>query len=169
MVMRGIVINRSVGRTQLAVLFVLTLLCIQPMWGALGGSVSGTVSDPKGGAVAGASVTAINTATNIRQTITTNSIGVYLFPELEVGTYDIEVEAKSFRTYRRTNLIVDTDSKLRVDTPLMLGDQRESVTVQATAERVDTVNTQLGEVVNETKIEAVPLNGRSFTDLLALQ
>jgi hypothetical protein len=167
--MKGIVINRSLGRAQLAALFVLMLLSIQPVWGALGGSISGTVSDPNGLAVSGANVTAINAATNVRQTITTNSIGAYVFPELAVGTYEIEVEAKSFRTYHSTNLVVDTDSKLRVDVPLVLGDQRETINVQATAERVDTVNTQLGEVVDETKIEAVPLNGRSFTDLLALQ
>ncbi len=158
-----------VGRSQLAALFVLTLLCIQPMWGTLGGSISGTVNDPNGLAVAGAKVTAINTATNVHQTVTTNSLGVYSFPELEVGTYEVEVEANSFRTYHHIGLVVDTDSKLRVDTPLMLGDQRETITVTAAAERVDTVNTQLGEVVTGTKIVSVPLNGRSFTDLLALQ
>src|ERR1700683_4363954 len=155
MAMKGTVTKRSVGRTQLAVLFVLTLLCIQPMWGALGGSVSGTVSDPNGLAVTGASVTAINTATNVRQTITSNSAGVYSFPELEVGTYEIRVEAKSFRGYHETNLVVDTDSKLRVDAALVLGDQRDSVTVAATAARVDTVDTQLGEVISGSTIVAV--------------
>ena len=152
-----------------AALLLLTLGSFQLVWAGLGGSISGTVTDPNGLAVAGASVTAINTATNVRQTIATNSIGVYSFPELEVGTYQIEVEAKSFSTYRQINLVVDADGKLRVDARLALGDQRENVTVTAAAERVDTVNTQLGEVVSGSKIVSVPLNGRSFTDLLALQ
>ena len=152
-----------------AALLLLTLGSFQLVWAGLGGSISGTVTDPNGLAVAGASVTAINTATNVHQTIATNSIGVYSFPELEVGTYQIEVEAKSFSTYRQINLVVDADGKLRVDARLALGDQRENVTVTAAAERVDTVNTQLGEVVSGSKIVSVPLNGRSFTDLLALQ
>src|ERR1700677_3278933 len=161
--------NRPARRGQFIALCVLALVCLQPLWGALGGSISGTVTDPNGLAVAGAKVTAINTATNVRQTITANSIGVYSFPELPVGNYEIEVEANSFRTYRHTNLVVDTDSKLRVDASLLLGDQRESVTVAAAPVSVDTVNTQLGEVIDGSKIVAVPLNGRSFTDLLALQ
>ncbi len=167
--MRRTVMDRSISRGQMAALLVLMLLCFQPVWASLGGSISGTVSDPHGLAVADASVTAIHTATNVRQTITTNSAGVYSFPDLEVGTYEIQIEAKSFRSYRRTNLVVETDSKLRVDAPLVLGDQRDSVTVAATAARVDTVDTQLGEVITGSTIVAVPLNGRSFTDLLALQ
>ena len=159
----------SVGRGKAAALLLWMLVCLQPVWGGLGGSISGTVTDPNGLAVVGARVTATNTATNVRQTITTNSIGVYSFPELEVGTYQIEVEAKSFRTYRQINLVVDTDSKLRADAALVVGDQRENVTVTAAAVHAETVDTQLGEVINGSTILAVPLNGRSFTDLLALQ
>src|SRR5580698_5989865 len=105
-----------------AALLLLTLGSFQLVWAGLGGSISGTVTDPNGRVVAGARVTAINTATNVRQTINTNSVGVYSFPELEVGTYDVEVEAVSFRTYRQTNVVVDTDGKLRVDPALVLGD-----------------------------------------------
>jgi hypothetical protein len=162
-------IDRSVNTGQVAAAVLLTLLCFRPMWASLGGSISGTVSDPNRLAVVGANVTAINTATNVRQTVTSNSIGVYSFPELEVGTYEIEVEANSFRTYRHTNLVVDADSKLRVDAPLLVGDRRESVAVKAAAVSVEMADTQLGEVISGSKIVAVPLNGRSFTDLLALQ
>ena len=84
-------IDRSVNTGQVAAAVLLTLLCFRPMWASLGGSISGTVSDPNRLAVVGANVTAINTATNVRQTVTSNSIGVYSFPELEVGTYEIEV------------------------------------------------------------------------------
>jgi hypothetical protein len=162
-------IQRRACTAQIAALLALILLCFLPALAGLGGSISGAVTDPNGLAVMGAKVTAINTATNIRQTISTNYLGVYSFPELEVGTYQIEVEAASFRTYRQTNLVVDTDSKLRVDASLVLGDQRDSVTVAAAPVAVDTVNTQLGDVINGNVIVAVPLNGRSFTDLLALQ
>jgi hypothetical protein len=165
-------VRRIVGTfnlTRLTLLLFVFVAGLPSAWAGLGGSLSGTVTDPHGLAVTGAQVAVVNTATQIRQTITTNSAGVYSFPQLEVGTYDLEVEAPAFRTYRQTNLVVDTDSKVRVDATLVLGDQRETVTVAATAERVDTANTQLGDVISEAKIEAVPLNGRSFTDLLALQ
>lgn len=145
------------------------MACLPRAWAGLGGSISGTVTDPKGLTVAGAKVTVVNTATQVRQTVVTNSAGVYSFPQLEVGTYDLAVEAPAFRTYRQTDLVVDTDSKVRVDAALVLGDQRETVTVAASALSVDTANTQLGDVISGTKIDAVPLNGRSFTDLLALQ
>ena len=129
--MKGKSIQRRRSTAQVAALLALMLVPFLPALAGLGGSISGTVTDPNGLAVAGAKVTAINTATNIHQTISTNSIGIYSFPELEVGTYQIEVEAASFRTYRQTNLVVDTDSKLRVDASLVLGDQRDSVTVAA--------------------------------------
>jgi hypothetical protein len=66
-------------------------------------------------------------------------------------------------------LLVDVNSSQRVDIPLQLGDRSETVTVAAAQTRVETTDTQIGEVISGTKITAVPLNGRSFTDLLALQ
>ncbi len=162
-------IRRRECSAQFAGLLALILLCFLPALGGLGGGISGTVTDPNGLVVAGAKVTVANTATQVRQTVTTNTAGAYSFPQLEVGMYDLEVAAPSFRTYRQTNLVVDADGKVRVDAALVLGDQRETVTVAASAERIDTANTQLGDVISETKIDAVPLNGRSFTDLLALQ
>src|SRR3984957_15111633 len=139
------------------------------LWAGAGGSISGTVTDPNGLAVSAAAVTVISTATNIRQSARTDSGGIYSFPELAVGTYDIEVGASGFRAYRRIHLVVDANSALRVDVPLVLGDRSEKITVAASAIHVETVDTQLGEVISGTKITSVPLNGRSFTDLLALQ
>jgi hypothetical protein len=141
----------------------------QALWGGVGGSISGKVLDPRELAMVGVTVTVVNTATNLRSSTQTNSAGSYLFPDLLVGTYDIEVEAKGFRTYRRNHLIVDVNSAQRVDIPLQLGDRSESVSVTAAQTRVETTDTQIGEVIAGSTILAVPLNGRSFTDLLALQ
>jgi hypothetical protein len=145
------------------------LLSCNSLWGGVSGRLSGIVSDPHNLPVSGAKITAINAATNRRQIVTTDPNGFYSFPDLAVGTYDIEVESNGFRTYRSTHLVVDTNSALRLDVPLALGARSEQVTVAASGVRVETVDTQLGEVVSGTKIAAVPLNGRSFTDLLALQ
>src|SRR5579863_3900983 len=167
--MRRTIFARCVPVGCLAGVVWLTLVCSHPLWASLGGGISGIVSDPQSLAVSGASVTAINTATNVGQRVRTDAKGVYSFPELPVGTYDIEVESAGFRTYRRTHLVVDTTSAVRVDVSLVLGDRSEKMTVAASAIRVETVDTQFGEVISGTKIAAVPLNGRSFTDLLALQ
>ncbi|HXM39902.1 MAG TPA: carboxypeptidase-like regulatory domain-containing protein, partial [Bryobacteraceae bacterium] len=145
------------------------LLSCHPVWGGVGGRLSGRVSDPQDLPVSAAKVTAINIATNLRQIVTTDQNGLYSFPDLAVGTYDIEVESTGFRTFRGTHVAVDANSALRLDVPLMLGARSEQLTVTAAGEHVETVDTQLGEVVSGTKIAAVPLNGRSFTDLLALQ
>ncbi len=149
--------------------FFATLLSIHALYGGLGGSISGRVTDPSDLAVSNASVAATNTATNLRQTVKTDSSGVYSFPDLAVGVYDLEVESSSFRTYVSRHLVVDTNSALRLDVQLLLGDHSEKITVVASETRVESVDTQLGEVISGTKISSVPLNGRSFTDLLALQ
>lgn len=148
---------------------VAVLLPAHCLWASLGGTISGRVSDPRGLPVRGASVAAVNTGTHVRLSVATDADGVYSLPNLAVGTYDLEVEVTGFKTYRRTRVVVDANSAIREDIPLVLGDRREQITVAANAVRVETVDTQLGEVVSGQTIEAVPLNGRSFTDLLALQ
>jgi len=156
-------------RAPATALLLSILLSCSTLWGGVGGRLSGIVSDPHNLPVSGAKVTAINTATNLRQIVTSGPNGFYAFPDLAVGTYDIAVESSGFRTFRSTHLVVDANSALRLDVPLVLGERSEQITVTASGTHVETVDTQLGEVVSGTKIAAVPLNGRSFTDLLALQ
>ena len=157
----------SVAARSTIVLY--TLFSFPCLWAAAGGSISGTVSDPNARTVEGATVTAIDSSTNIRRSVRTSPDGIYSFLDLAVGTYNVEVECPGFRTYRRTRLVVDANSALRADVSLTLGEITETVTVAAAVSRIEAVDTQLGEVMAGTKIEAVPLNGRSFTDLLALQ
>jgi Carboxypeptidase regulatory-like domain len=135
----------------------------------VGGSISGTVLDPLGATVPGAQITAINTDTNVHETTTTDLRGAYSLPELPVGTYEIRVEARGFKPYRRTGVVIDATSALLVDVSLVVGGRTDTVTVSNSAVRAETADTQLGEVIRERKVTAVPLNGRSFTDLLALQ
>ena len=157
------------GARGLVAVSVLALIASHRLLGGVAGSISGEVTDPHHLAVAHARVAVINPATNVRQVVTTDARGIYSFPEVAVGTYDVEVESRGFRLYRHIHLIVDANSAVRLDVPLALGDRSEQVTVAANAARVQTIDTQLGEVISGTTITAVPLNGRSFTDLLALQ
>ncbi len=140
-----------------------------PTYAAVGGSISGTVKDPSGAVVPKATVTATNTETGVRQVVTTNGTGAYSFPSLPVGHYDVDIAAAGFRPYRRASITLDVNSALLVDAVLELGESSETVTVKESAVQAETASTQLGDVITAANVAALPLNGRSYTDLLALQ
>jgi len=136
---------------------------------AIGGSISGTVTDQTGGVVPDTVVSARNLDTTVQQTTKTNASGFYAFTELPVGRYEIEVLREGFKPYKRTGLVVDVNTELRTDISLTMGQQSEEIVVSGSAVQVETQETQMGEVVTGPEITGVALNGRSYTDLLALQ
>ncbi len=139
------------------------------LWASDGGTLLGTITDPNGGAVPKAKITATEIATAVQQTVPTDGQGFYSFQSLPVGRYEVQVNAAGFKAVRRTGVVIDVDSKVVVDASLAIGERTDAVTVSESAAHVDTVDTQLGEVITGQQMTAVPLNGRSFTDLLALQ
>ena len=138
-------------------------------WSSVGGTISGTVTDPSGAVIPSARVTVSNTDTGVRQAAASDAKGFYSFPGLPIGHYALDVQIGAFRPYRRTGIVIDVNSALTVDVVLVLGTESEAVTVADSAVHVDTTSTQMGEVIAGHEITAVPLNGRSFTDLLSLQ
>src|SRR5229473_3801472 len=134
-----------------------------------GGSISGTVTDQTGAVVPDTTVTARNLDTTVQQTTKTNANGFYSFTTLPVGRYEIEILREGFKPYKRTGLVIDVNAALREDISLTMGEQSEEVVVSDTAVHVETESSQMGEVVTGSQITSVALNGRSFTDLLALQ
>jgi hypothetical protein len=138
-------------------------------WASDGGRLLGTVSDPSGTRIPDATVRVTETATSITQTKVTDGQGSYSFQNLPVGRYDVQVDAVGFKSIRRTGVILDVDSKVVVDAQLDIGERNETITVSESATHVETVDTQMGEVITGKQMTAVPLNGRSYTDLLALQ
>jgi hypothetical protein len=157
--------------TLVAVFALIALLALMALsaWAGVGGSISGTVTDPSGAVVVAATVTVTNTATGIQQTLTTDVKGFYSFPTLPVGRYELEVTSGSFRPYQRTGIVLDANSALTIDVVLAVGDRRDVVTVAENELHVETTSTQNGEVITGAQMTSVPLNGRSFTDLLSLQ
>jgi Carboxypeptidase regulatory-like domain/TonB dependent receptor len=134
-----------------------------------GGSISGTIRDSTGAVIPKARVTATNTDTGVQNTLLSNDTGAYSFPALPVGRYTLDVTAPGFRAHRRTNIEVDVNSALLIDTVLEVGEREQTVLVEESSVQADTVSTQLGDVITATNVAALPLNGRSYTDLLALQ
>lgn len=136
---------------------------------SVSGSISGTVTDPSGAVVPNATATVTNTDTGLRQAVAADAKGFYSFPGLPIGRYALDVQIAGFRPYRRTGIVVDVNSALTIDVVLELGTRSEAVTVADSAVHVDTSSTGMGEVITGHEITSVPLNGRSFTDLLSLQ
>jgi len=133
------------------------------------GSIEGTVSDPAGAVVPGATVIAASNDTGIQRTVMTDQKGFYSFLALPVGTYNVTIRKDGFKEFQQTSIVIDANSAVRVDARLQVGAVHEEVTVSSAAVRVETTNTQMGEVIGAVKMESLPLNGRSYTDLLALQ
>ena len=154
-------------------LIALLLSSPAPIWAATGGSISGTVKDQSEAVIPGASLTLVNLDITTSYKAKTDAQGFYSFPSLPVGRYELTIEASGFKTQKKTGLVVDADAALRVDLSLEVGEKNETVTVSAvtdqTQAQVETVATHLGEVVQQAQITALPLNGRSYTDLLAIQ
>src|ERR1700728_3492604 len=133
------------------------------------GSISGVVTDKSGAVISGASVAATDTLTGVQTTQKTDAKGFYNLPTLAVGTYNLEIKQLGFKTYRQTGLVIDANSALRADASLEVGSINENIEVNTEATQVETQSTQMGEVIEGSKMTSVPLNGRNYIDLLTLQ
>ena len=160
---------RQVRYSHLFTFILILLLAGGLAYAGVTASITGTVTDSSGAAVAGATVTATNVGTGVAATQQTNSQGVYSFQSLPLGSYTIEVEQKGFKSYKQTGLVLDVNSALVVDVVLQVGQTNETVEVSSSALHVDTASTQMGEVIEGKEMTDVPLVSRSYTDLLALQ
>src|ERR1700680_4880159 len=97
-------------------------------WGAVTGSITGTLKDPDGLVIVGAMVTVTNEAQGIQNKTVTNDYGVYTFPSLPVGRYDLHFEAEGFKPQNKTGLTIDIDSVLTEDATLELAQKAEEIT-----------------------------------------
>ena len=154
---------------RLFILAMVLVLGIPVARASITASISGTVTDPSGAVIPGVSVVALNTETGIQTSTETNAAGFYNFPALPAGHYEIRITKTGFQEYRQTGLVLDVNTALRVDATMKVGAINQEVSVTSTAVHVETTNTQMGEVIGGTKMTTLPLNGRSYTDLLALQ
>jgi hypothetical protein len=158
------------ARSSLASAVLLAIFAVSPVLAATGGSISGAVVDQTGAVVPGATIRLINVGQQTTFKAISDQEGLYAFPNLPVGRYELTISAAGFTTQRKTGLAVDTDSSTRVDIRLTIETATDTVTVTGdTGVQVDTVSTHLGEVVSGSQMAALPLNGRSYTDLLSIQ
>jgi hypothetical protein len=134
------------------------------------GKIIGTVTDPTGAVVPGAKVTLRNPNTGLVRTLQTDASGSYEFLLVPIGEdYVVEAEAAGFQKGVEQGITLTVNQVFRADLRLILGSATQKVEVSAAIMQVETTSTQLGDVIDDQKMTALPLNGRSYIDLLGLQ
>ena len=131
--------------------------------------LTGTVVDPSGAVIPGATVTLQNSDNRHQQDSVTGNDGSYSFAGLTPGNYQIRIQASGFKPYLQSGIAVAEAAQLTVDAVLVLNSASTIVEVSAQGSEADLSSTQLGETITAKKMTSVPVNGRAYTDLLALQ
>ncbi len=153
-----------------AAVLALALFGAVSVWAAITGSISGIVTDPSGAVVPGVTITATSVSTNVRSVVVTDGKGFYNLPALSVDTYDVTISHPAgFGDYKQSGVKIDANSAVRIDISLQVADVTNTVSVKSDALQVETQSTQNGVVIEGAKVTSVPLNGRSYIDLLKLQ
>ncbi len=137
-------------------------------FGQATGSISGTVADASGAAIAEAAVQVKNVGTGIARTVQSDDQGRYRAPELGIGDYEISASRMGFSTEVRTGITLTVGANPVVDFQLAVGQQTQTVTVEGQVSQVETQSTGLGALVESKQMRDLPLNGRNFTQLLTL-
>jgi hypothetical protein len=161
-----VLLSRAVAFVAAVFLYV---LLIPPAWSQSAGKIAGTIMDQTNGAIPGATVVAVNVTTGVKQSARTDEQGSYSFPVLPVGQYEIDVTADGFKPGKAQGLVININTALTVDLTLRVSEQNEAVTVTETGAHVETTDTELGQVIDSKQVTSIPLNGRSYTDLFAMQ
>jgi outer membrane receptor protein involved in Fe transport len=132
------------------------------------GTLTGVIRDSDGALVPGATVKATATATGVALMAVSDETGQYLLRGLPVGAYAVQFELAGFQTVQVPDVVVRVSEVVRLDVALKVGNLTESVTVSGISTTVDTVSSTLKTVVDQKRIEELPLNGRNPTQLMSL-
>jgi hypothetical protein len=136
--------------------------------GSTSASVLGTVVDPAGAVVPNASVQVKNLATGQVRQAPTDPQGRYTIADLAIGNYEAQASAPGFQTTVRRGITLTVGAQAVVDFSLTVGQAQQTVTVEGQVSQVDTVSASVASYVEQKQINDLPLNGRNFTDLVAL-
>jgi hypothetical protein len=160
----------SFGRTTTIFLIIAILTSVPIGAQVAGGTLSGTITDPSDKLVPQAQVSITNVATGITTTVTTNSDGFYIAPNLLPGEYQVTVSAKGFSTETRKGISLTVGAQQAFNLTLQVGSAAKTVVeVTTEAPAVQLASSDISAVVTANTVRELPLNGRSWTDLAALQ
>src|ERR1051326_3876373 len=159
--MRKTLVWLSVG------IFVVALTCGEG-WAQATAQISGTGKDQSGAVLPGVEVTATQTETGIARTAVTNETGSYVLPSLAIGPYKLEAALPGFRSFVQTGIVLQVSGSPEINPVLQVGQVSDQVEVQANAALVETRNAGVGQVIENTRILELPLNGRNVESLIVL-
>ena len=156
-------------RVILFVFFCIFLISATPnLFGQATGSLSGTVQDPSGAVLPGATVNATSQGTAASRETKTDDTGHYLLPLMPVGIYTIRVNAQGFQPVEQKDVALQVDESKELDFSVVPATVQQTVEVSATSVAVETSNASLGQVITSQQVAELPLNGRDFVQLATL-
>ncbi|MDW5266230.1 MULTISPECIES: carboxypeptidase-like regulatory domain-containing protein [Acidobacteriaceae] len=150
---------------------IVVLLSVHPaalLFSQSTGSIRGTVSDPTASIVPEASVVVVNTATGLSRTGETNGEGLFVFPDLPIGSYTLQIAKSGFQTEKREAINLLTGQILGLNITLTIGSQSQSVTVSADTQQIQTTTSTVSTSVDQKQMQDLPLNGRNPLQLTSL-
>src|ERR1700728_3673413 len=131
-------------------------------------TISGGVTDSSGSFIANAAVDIANDATGVIYSVKTNSSGLYFVPILPPGTYHVQISKSGFKTIIKPDIVLNVQSAVALNFVLPVGSRSESITVESYASLLNTVDATVSTVIDRRFVENIPLNGRSFQDLISM-
>lgn len=130
--------------------------------------LNGTVTDPSGGAISGASITLRNPATDVSYNATSNASGYYAVANLQPGTYELKASFAGFANYTQTGIVLSVGQVATINLGMQLQSQGEKVVVTTEEQVIEPTKTEISSVVAEQQIQDLPTSGRLFTDFALL-
>ena len=137
-------------------------------WAQENAELTGSVTDPTGAVVPNAKVKVTNTATGEIRTATTNGDGLYVFAAMHIGSYNLQVEAPGFTSYKKTGIVMNVAATVREDVSLQVGGASQTVTVQANALHLQTETNEVSNLITGQQITQLATNGRNIDELTTL-
>src|ERR1700694_2380639 len=163
-------LNKTTAWTIAFVAITFCPLTLVPVYAQVAGAtLSGVVTDASGAVIPNATISIKNTATGLTRTVSTGGAGFYSMPNILPGSYDITASATGFSTKSETGLTLEVGARQVLDLSLQLGQLMENVEVTGATPTIQLETSTISTVVNSTTVRELPLNGRSWTDLAALQ
>jgi carboxypeptidase family protein len=150
------------------IIFLLVLCLAARVAFAQDAELRGEVTDKTAAVIAGASVTLTNALTGVTNRTTTNSVGIFAFSGIQPGTYSLKAEHAGFEVSETNDLVIHVEDRLNLHLQLMVGSNSQTVTVNGSGLQINTTDGSVSTVIDRNFVENMPLNGRSFQDLILL-
>ncbi|MGA2886531.1 MAG: TonB-dependent receptor [Terracidiphilus sp.] len=142
--------------------------CSLGAWGQSTASLSGTVTDPSSAVVPNARVVVHSLATGTDRVVDTDSAGLYVVPSLQPGDYKVQATAAGFSAYKVEKVTLDVDRRVTLNMRLAVSSAGETVQVQSSTAQIESQTITVGQVIDRSTVQELPLNGRHFLDLTVL-